>query len=172
MEYDAVVFDNDGVLVGRTDYDVLEAAAWDAFAELGIDDPKASHVELVTVGATPAQVQDVAFVYDLDPHEFWEVREDVMAKAQHDEVRAGRKSVYDDLDELDELDLSKGIVSSNQQSLVDFVLDHHGVREHFEAAYGREPTIESLALRKPNPHYLHRAMDDIGAENALFVGDN
>ena len=166
MTYDAVVFDNDGVVVGRTDFEVLEDAAWDAFEKLGVPDPKPSHVELVTVGASPAQVQDVAFVYDLDPDRFWEVREQTMAEAQHEEVRAGRKALYDDLD------AARGIVSSNQQSTVDFVLDHTGARRHFDAAYGREPTIRSLDLRKPNPHYLHEALDDLGTEDALFVGDN
>jgi HAD superfamily hydrolase (TIGR01549 family) len=172
MTYDAVVFDNDGVVVDRTDFEVLEDAAYDAFEKLGVSDPKPSHVELVTVGASPAQVQDVAFVYDLDPDRFWEVREQTMAEAQHEEVRAGRKALYDDLDVLSSMDTSFGIVSSNQQSTVDFVLDHTGARRHFEAAYGREPTIRSLDLRKPNPHYLHQALDDLGTDNALFVGDN
>jgi HAD superfamily hydrolase (TIGR01549 family) len=172
MKYDAVVFDNDGVLVGRTNYDVLEAATWDTFDKLGIDDPKESHVDVVTVGATPAQVQDVAYVYDVDPCKFWRVREETVAEAQHDEVRAGRKSLYDDLDELHDLDLPMGIVSSNQQSTVDFVLDHHDVRHHFETAYGREPTLDSLARLKPDPHYVEHALSDIGADTALFVGDN
>jgi phosphoglycolate phosphatase-like HAD superfamily hydrolase len=65
-----------------------------------------------------------------------------------------------------------GIVSSNQQATVDFLVDHFDGFEEFGAAYGREPTIHSLQLRKPNPHYLERALGDLDAESALFVGDN
>jgi len=34
------------------------------------------------------------------------------------------------------------------------------------------PTIHSLQLRKPNPHYIEQALGDLDAGNALFVGDN
>jgi len=39
MTYDTVVFDNDGVLVGRTRYDVLQAATEDTFEQFGVTDP-------------------------------------------------------------------------------------------------------------------------------------
>jgi len=40
MTYDTVVFDNDdGVLVGRTRFDVLRDATRDAFEECGVEEP-------------------------------------------------------------------------------------------------------------------------------------
>jgi phosphoglycolate phosphatase-like HAD superfamily hydrolase len=65
-----------------------------------------------------------------------------------------------------------GIVSSNQQATVDFLVDHFDGFDRMGAAYGREPTIHSLQLRKPNPHYIEQALGDLDANNALFVGDN
>jgi len=65
-----------------------------------------------------------------------------------------------------------GVVSSNQQATVDFVLEHFGVDDLFGAAYGREPTVESLRRRKPNSHYIDQALADLDADSALFVGDN
>jgi len=41
------------------------------------------------------------------------------------------------------------------------VLDHFDVGHHFGAAYGREATIESLDRRKPNSHYIDRALSDL-----------
>jgi HAD superfamily hydrolase (TIGR01549 family) len=172
MTYDTVVFDNDGVLVGRTRFDVLREATQETFAQFGVTDPDPNHVESMTVGATPKQVDDVCAAYDLEPEAFWRARDRTSSRAQQEETHAGRKALYDDIDTLDGLDAAKGIVSSNQQETVDFILEHFEISGLFDAAYGREATIESLDLRKPNPHYLERALADLDAESALFVGDN
>jgi len=172
MTYDTVVFDNDGVLVGRTAFDVLEAAMAETFEQCGVTDADPDDVEQMTVGATPTQVIRVCRQYDLDPDAFWRTRDSVVSRAQQAEAREGRKAPYDDLRTLANLDSRLGIVSSNQQETVDFLLDHFELTGLFDTAYGRAPTIESLSLRKPNPHYLERALADLEAESALFVGDN
>jgi len=172
VTYDTVVFDNDGVLVGRTSFDVLREATQDTFEQFGVTDPDPDHVEDMTIGATPRQVNDICTTYDLHPDTFWRARDDTMSRAQQEEARAGRKTFYDDVDTLADLDAAMGIVSSNQQATVDFLLDHFDVGHHFGAAYGREATIESLDRRKPNSHYIDRALADLDADSALFVGDN
>lgn len=172
MRYDTVVFDNDGVLVGRTSYDVLREATEETFAKFDITDPDADHVDDMTIGASPASVTTVCDTYGLEPNEFWQTRDRTLSEAQQVEARAGRKTPYDDIQTIAELDAGLGIVSSNQQQTVDFLLEHFGVSDLFDAAYGREATIESLTLRKPHPHYLERALNDLDAESALFVGDN
>ena len=172
MSYDTVVFDNDGVLVGRTAFDVLEAAMAETFEQFGVTDADPDHVEQMTIGATPTQVTRVCRQYDLDPDSFWRTRDSVVSRAQQTEAREGRKTPYDDLGTLADLDTRLGIVSSNQQETVDFLLDHFDLWDLFDTAYGRSATIESLSLRKPNPHYLERALADLDAESALFVGDN
>jgi len=172
MTYDTVVFDNDGVLVGRTAFDVLQEATKETFEDFGVTDPDPNHVENMTVGATPHQVATICGQYDLPRERFWRAREENMVEAQSAEARAGRKRPYDDIETLSDLDAAKGIVSSNQQGTVDFLLDHFSVRELFGTAYGREPTIESLDRRKPNSHYIDRALADLDADSALFVGDN
>ncbi|WP_435124371.1 HAD family hydrolase [Halobaculum sp. D14] len=172
MVYDAVIFDNDGVLVGRTSYDVLHEAAWDTFESLSVEDPDPDHVESMVVGVTPEQVEQVCATYDLTPREFWAARDRTAFEAQRREIHAGRKRLYDDIDTLRELSAPLGVVSSNQQETVDYVLDHYGVDDLFGTAYGREPTVESLRRKKPNSHYIDRALADLDAETALFVGDN
>jgi len=172
MTYDTVIFDNDGVLVERTDFDVLREATRETFSEFGVTDLEPDHVDDMTVGATPRQVDSICGTYDLEPETFWQARESALSRAQQVEVREGRKALYDDIDTLTDLDAAMGIVSSNQQETVDFVLEHNEISHRFGAAYGREPTVESLDLRKPNPHYLERALADLDADSALFVGDN
>jgi HAD superfamily hydrolase (TIGR01549 family) len=172
MTYDTVVFDNDGVLVGRTRFDVLREATEETFAQFGVSDPDPDHVEDMTIGATPQQVNSVCETYGFEPAQFWRARDSTVSGAQQDEARAGRKTPYGDIDTLADLDVATGIVSSNQQETVDFLLDHFDLGTHFDTAYGREATLESLTLRKPNPHYIERALSDLDAESALFVGDN
>ena len=172
MTYDTVVFDNDGVLVGRTSFDVLEAATRDTFEQFGVSDPDPDHVEDMTIGATPETVDAVCETYDFAPLEFWRARDRTVSEAQQAEARAGRKTPYDDIETLTDLDVSMGIVSSNQQATVDFLLDHFELRHLFGTAYGREATIGSLTLRKPDPHYVDQALSDLDAGAALFVGDN
>ena len=124
------------------------------------------------MGATPKRVDTICDTYDLKPEPFWRARDRTLSRAQQEEARAGRKTPYEDIDTLTDLDIAMGIVSSNQQETVDFLLDHFEVSGLFGTAYGREATVESLTLRKPNPHYLERALADLDAKSALFVGDN
>jgi len=170
--YDAVVLDKDGVLVGRTPFDTLREAAWDAFVSLGVEDPDLAHVDDVAVGVDPATLTDICERYGMEPAEFWRVRDETAATAQIDAARKGRKTPYEDVDALRYLDAPLAVVSSNQQATVDAVLDHFGLAGRFEVAYGREPSIASLSRKKPSPYYLERALEDLGAETALFVGDN
>ncbi len=171
MSYDAVIFDNDGVLVTLVEGAILRQAAHDAFAAFDID-PTEADVEALKVGVTPTILDDLCDRYDLDPAEFWRVRDRTVSLAQQVEIRAARKALYDDFDVVRRLDVPLGIVSSNQQATVDFVLDHYGIDHLFETAYGREPTPLSLERKKPNPYYLRQAMADLEAETALFVGDS
>ena len=170
--YDAVIFDNDGVLIGRTPFDTLREAAWDAFESVGVSDPALSHVDEVAVGVSPATLAEICDTYGIEPTEFWRVRDRRATDAQIDATRRGRKTPYDDVDVLRHLDASLGVVSSNQQATVDFLLDHFGLAGRFETAYGREPSIASLSRKKPSPYYIQRALEDIDAGTALFVGDN
>ena len=170
--YDAVVFDNDGVLTELTDVSVLRDAARSAFAACGVESPDPDHVERMVLGVTPSGLETVCAAYGLHPESFWAARDVTAAEAQIRETRAGRKELYDDVSVLDELNCPLGIVSTNQQATIDFLLDHHGIGDLFGAAYGREPHPRSLERKKPSPHYVERALSDLGAESALYVGDS
>ncbi|WP_135828271.1 HAD family hydrolase [Halorussus halobius] len=172
MTYDTVVFDNDGVLVGRTHFEVLRDATRETFTEFDVTDPDPDHVEDMTIGATPDTVETVCGAYGLEPETFWRTRDRNLSQAQQVEAREGRKTPYDDIHTLADLDAAMGIVSSNQHETVDFLVDHFDVDHLFDTYYGREATVESLDRRKPNSHYIDRALADLDADSALFVGDN
>ncbi|WP_266078160.1 HAD family hydrolase [Haladaptatus caseinilyticus] len=171
MSYDAVLFDNDGVLVKPPDGTVLREAALSAFAEFGVE-PDADQLDAVARSVTPKDLRSVCDAHDFDPAEFWEARDIAASEAQLHELRAGRTTTYDDVDALESVDRPLGLVSSNQHATIEFMLDHFDLREQFETYYGRPPTLDAFHRKKPEPYYLERALDDIGTDSALFVGDS
>ena len=170
--YDAVVFDNDGVLVSRTPYDALHEAAWAAFDAAGVSTPDQSVVESTVIDVSPEEISAICERYDLDPETFWSHRERLSTERQRAEARAGRKTPYEDLSALGRLSVPLGIVSSNQQATVDFLIEYFGLNSYFEVALGRQPTLRSLERQKPDPYYLEKAIDALDGESVLFVGDN
>lgn len=64
-DYDAVVFDNDGVLVELTPMDTLRGAVREAFADVGVDDPDPEFVELAAVSEDIDALERVECRYDV-----------------------------------------------------------------------------------------------------------
>jgi len=171
--YDALLFDSDGVLVTFAGPEVIDDGVRAAFAGLGVDDPDPDDVAALRAGVTPDVLESVCASYDLDPAAFWERRDRHTSLVQQRAMREGDKRLYGDARAAVELDRPTGVVSSNQHSTVAFALERFGIDEHVDTFYGREPTTESLRLKKPDPHYLERALADLGGPGrALFVGDS
>ncbi|MFW5919247.1 MAG: HAD family hydrolase [Halanaeroarchaeum sp.] len=172
MRYDAVLFDNDGVLVHLTELSVLRRAVKDAFDEMGIADPAEEHVEALTIGVTPETLDGVSSTYDFDPETVWRHRDEFATKAQQRAVETGEKPLYEDFEAILDLPVPRGIVSSNQHPTVEHILEYNEVDDHFETYYGREMSVNGLRRKKPETYYLDRAIDDLGAENPVYVGDS
>lgn len=166
-EYDAVVFDNDGVIVEPSDRAVLVDAVVDTFATFGVT------IDAETADRCLDEVvpRDLIREHDLDPEAFWHQRELTASLAQQAHTREGGKQVYDDVNALDALDVPLGLVSNNQHATVEFLLAYHGI-DQFETACGRRPTLSGAAARKPAPDYIEQVLADLDAEAALYVGDS
>lgn len=172
MGYDAVLFDHDGVLVTMTSLDAHREGARAAFEAVGVTDPEQRHVEAMAIGVGPADLADVCGYYDVDPRAFWYHRDVETSRRQQAAMVAGEKVPYDDVDALVGLDTPLGVVSSNQRSTVTFSLSYFDVEERFDAVQARDPVVSSLRRKKPDPYYVERALNDLDAEDALFVGDS
>lgn len=170
--YEAVIFDNDGVLLSLTELEPHREGARDALAAVGVEDPSPEDVETISLGVSPADLQAICDRHDIDPSELWRARDREVSARQRAEMRAGRKAPYDDIDTLAAFECPLGVVSSNQTATVEFAFEHFGLDEYFQTVYARPPTLESLRLKKPNPHYVEQALADLDTDRALFVGDN
>ena len=170
--YDAVLFDNDGVLVEPPGADTQAAAIRQAFRSVGVDDPAKGHVQDLTSGVTAEVLADIGAAYNTDPVALWDAREHHDEQSQFEAFRAGDRNRYDDTDAVADISLPSGVVSNNHHSTIEFVLEFFEFDAVFDTYYGREKTVESLSLKKPNTHYVERALDDLGGGSALYVGDS
>lgn len=172
--YEAVVFDMDGVLLTMTDGSVIDRAVREAFAAFDAE-PTDEAVDPF-VRADADGLARACEPHGLDPDPVWEAREWAACWLQAREMDAGRKRPYEDVadafDALDALDARVGLVSNNQHHTVGYALDLFGLDGSFETAYGRGHTVDALRRRKPEPHYLDRALSDLGTRDALYVGDS
>jgi HAD superfamily hydrolase (TIGR01549 family) len=169
-EYDAVVFDNDGVLTTPTDRTALIDAMYEAFGTVGVADPPTDHVDTLLSPDVPS-LRRVADAHGVAPDDLWTAREEAAIATQLAELRAGRKRCYDDVTTLESLSVPTAIVSNNQHETIGNILEHLEL-EGFDVWYGREPTLDGIDRKKPTPYYLERALADLGATNPLFVGDS
>jgi HAD superfamily hydrolase (TIGR01549 family) len=172
--YDAVLFDNDGVLVEPPARETQAAAVRRAFEAVGVGNPDERHVDAIVDGVTVDGLRDIASAYGVDPAALWDARERHDEDSQLEQFRAGERDRYPDVTALRDLDRPCGVVSNNHHTTVEFVLDYFDLGARFDTYYGREMTVESLRLKKPDTHYLDRALGDVGAvpEATLYVGDS
>ncbi|MDS0293925.1 HAD family hydrolase [Halogeometricum luteum] len=167
MCYDAVIFDDDGVLTTPTAMDVHRAAVRAAFEEFGAD-PTTEGVDGIVHGSL-TRIRRVCEIHGVDYEAFWPRREAEAAAAQRAAMERGEKTLYDDVSALSDLDRTLAVVSGNQHETVETVLDRFGVADLFDVAYGREPTVEGYRNRKPSPYYLERAVEELGADSNVDV---
>ena len=171
MDYDAVIFDSDGVLTTPTHRPVLTDAIEETLRDFGVASPDPAHVETM-VATDHETVRAYCGEYGIDAETFWPERDRNVTAAHQQEIADGNKTLYDDIELLYDLDVPMGIVSNNQHTTIEFLVEYFELDALFETYYGRELTLQGLQRRKPDPHYIERAIADLGAERPIYVGDS
>lgn len=169
--YEAVVFDNDGVLSHPTSVSLRRDAVRRAFGAFDLS-PDPDDITLLNDEPDPEAVIEMAGTYGVDPDAFWRRHEREKARAQAAAIRAGDKPAYDDIGVVRNLPVPAAIVSNNQDATVGHVVDAFGLEDAVVSHYGREPNLAGLGRRKPSPAYIERALSDLGTRTALYVGDS
>ncbi|WP_306055997.1 HAD family hydrolase [Natronococcus wangiae] len=170
--YDTVLFDSDGVLVEPPAAATQTEATRAAFRAVGVEDVDRRSLDDIVTGVTVERLREICTTYDLVPDEFWRAREHRDERSQLEQFEAGNRTRYEDVAAIEGVEQRCGVVSNNHRSTIEFVLDAFDLESLFDTYYGRPKTVESLELKKPNPHYLECALDDLGGETALYVGDS
>ncbi|ARS91288.1 HAD family hydrolase [Natrarchaeobaculum aegyptiacum] len=169
----ALLFDMDGVILEgyETDPEVHTRALHDAVVDLDLEAPLESLSALETYEYTETFATTCQEL-GLEPTEFYALREEYSAKRSIERIGDGARGLYDDVGVLDELDRAYpvGLVSNNYDPTVSFVVDHFGL-EAFSFVRGRDLGVEGFRRRKPEPYYIETALDALGLDNGIYVGD-
>lgn len=174
--YEAVLFDVDGVLLRRqqNSFEGYHEVVEEAFRAFDVE-PDPSDVAAFYGGASKSldEMQTVCERHGVDFEAFWPERERRASELQRELIERGERELYDDWTALGTLAETHdaGLVSNNQHETVQFAVEHFGLDDHVETAYGREPTVEGFRRTKPDPLLLERALEDLATRSALFVGD-
>ncbi len=171
-DYDSLLLDHDGVLLTLTDRSTLRETALAALRDAGVDAPSEADAERLSIRVSTDELVALADRHAVAPERLWRCREHRIAARLREELDAGRKAPYDDVTAIESVDVPTGVVSNNQRRIVRHALETHEMTDWFETVVAREPTVESLAEKKPEPRYLETAMGDIGSSNPLYVGDS
>jgi HAD superfamily hydrolase (TIGR01549 family) len=172
MDDEAVLFDNDGVLLeyGMVDKGAFRSIAAQLFQEHRVD-PTEDEVAAVTTDIDPDEVRTICERYGIDTETFWREREHRFAEQKYRHWQEGRKGLYDDAETIHEIAASYrvGIVSNNQQHTIDRLVDFFDLE--VDTHYGKEPVLEAYDRIKPDTYYIEQALEDLEVSDVLYVGD-
>lgn len=172
MSYDGLLLDHDGVLVRLLDINQLSAAAERALADAGIESPDKEAIETLTISVSHDAHLALSERLGVDPEQLWHYRDKRVAEVLRDGAKNGTKEPYDDITVLGRVDRPMGIASNNQTELVEHIMSIHGLSDLFGTIRARDPVLSSLEVKKPSPTYLEEAMEDMGVDRPLYVGDS
>jgi len=176
MGYDTILFDHDGVLLEVEDDPARDfgSEVRTLLAGFGVQDPDKDDVEELASIGDPSRKRAVCEGYGISIEEFWRRRERRSLEYQKDMIRRGEKELYTDFNAVEMLynGFDLGVVSNNKRRFVEFVLQRFDVGYLFETVHGRGPSWTDLGRLKPDTYYIRQAIDAIGAEQVLYVGDS
>ncbi|MCJ7429525.1 MAG: HAD family hydrolase [Candidatus Nanohaloarchaeota archaeon QJJ-5] len=170
--HDAVIFDNDGVLIPPPGHDMLETVVSEVLERFDIP-PQRDTKEPLLAGEYDS-LKALATRHGVAPGVLWRERERICHERQAQAMGTDDRTPYDDLDALEHIGNGRplGIVSNNQHQTIELLVKHFGLSDTFDTWYGAEPTIKGLQRRKPNSYYLEQAIDDLDASRPLYIGDS
>jgi phosphoglycolate phosphatase len=171
VSYEAVIFDNDGVLVELPNREALQRAAEQTFGNFDLRRPTREDMRALVAGNTE-QIQTLCRRNSVNAMDFCARMATHVIREQKREFEKGLRDLYADVTELWQIDHPFGLVSDNQPEVVEYILRAFGIEERFETVYGCPFTPSGIQRMKPDPHYLNAALSDLETDNALYVGDS
>lgn len=175
MNYDAVIFDKDGVLLDSM-YDNFKWAdkmrvelAQDMGKEIDMKDSR----KIVTA-STVEELKEAVEETGLEAETIREIEGDI-AKRKIEKIKNGDISLFKDTRKvLESLELPKSVVSNAPLETTKFTVKNFGIEKHFETV--KAPPLDDIhefvRLKKPSVYMLEDVIERMNASNPVMVGDS
>lgn len=170
MGYDAVLFDCDGVIAEMPDRAVMTEAMHRVQRRFELSTPPEQIVSDFFRGNL-SSITERCRSAEIDRDTFFAEAAREGVQAQLAEIRSGLRSTYDDIAAVRKLNYPMGVVSDNHPRVLSSLLRQFDLTNCFETVQGCRFTPSEFERRKPNPYKVEVAMETLGAESALYVGD-
>lgn len=171
--YDGILFDKDGVLLnscpdGFTWIDRIRVKkARERGYTMDVED-----AERLVHSRTRQEVDDFLRSKGMTWNDFVSI-ERAVSNAKIDAMKSGEIKLFpNSRDVLSNIELPKALVSNAFRRTTDFVLDYFDLAGFFEDVESPRLTDRGFVeMKKPNTVMLEKAIDSLGLENPLMVGD-
>jgi len=170
MSYEPVLFDCDGVLVETPGKGNMIEAMRRVQRQFELSDPPEQMVVDFFRGNL-SSITDRCRSAGIDRKAFCAEAAREAVQAQLTEIQSGLRTAYDDIDAVQKLNQPLGVISDNHPRVLSFLLQWFDLTSHFEVVRGCRFTPAGLEYQKPNPQNIRSAMETLGVENVLYVGD-
>ena len=174
MNYDAIIFDFDGVLLtGRgTPPGVYENATRELLRGFGNRNQEHWSASLQKPDNAD-EFREAARSLNLSPQHAWGYREATATRIERIWIESGQRRPFADTDELSTLGAKYpiGVASNNRHGVVEFCVNEFDWSESIDVIRGRFPTLADFDRLKPDPYFLNSVIDGLEATSPLFVGD-
>lgn len=161
--YDCIIFDLDGVLI-----DVTDSYKLDVFREVEerLDDSFTERqIQNLWHGVGAESRDEILHGWGYsDPRRFWQVFDEIDSPGR----RLEHTYAYEDVDALQGLDARMGVVTHSPPELAEPALQKTGLRDLF----GSVVSCSYELGYKPSPEPILKCAGELGAEDAVMIGDS
>lgn len=175
MDYEALVFDMDGVLLpGReTPGEIYRRATAAMLADFDTEVADQRRWTRLERPGAADRFRRVCDEVGLPPAAAWGYREHASTAFENDHIDAGNREPFDDTSVIESLaaDAAIGVVSNNRHGTVRHCVDRFPWGNHVDTYRGRFPSLPDFDRMKPDPAFLDWALERLDTRNVLFVGD-
>ena len=178
MDYDAVIFDKDGVLLDSMSngFKWADEMRIEMARDLGKDiDMEES--KILVKASKVEELEEAVEETGLGAETIRDMEEEI-AKRKIEKMKNGDIQLFRDtkevLKELERKQIPKSVVSNAPEQTTRFTVKNFDLEKHFEKVLSPplDDIHEFVRLKKPSPHMLEDAIDAMDASNPVMVGDS
>lgn len=175
MNYDAVIFDKDGVLLDS----MGDGFKWADRMRIEMARDRGNEIDMeesrmVARASTIGELEEIIEQTGLDVDTIREM-EDEIAKRKIEKMKTGDIQLFRDTEKvLREINAPKSVVSNAPYQATRFTMQKFDIGDYFETI--KSPSLDDIheyvRLKKPSAHMLEDVIEAMDASNPVMVGDS